>query len=125
MSFQLLDDLGVSANASFIDVGAGEYKLGDELLTRDVTVVTVLEVSSAARDAARQRVGTESRLAWCVDDALAWTSDCRYGVWLDHAVFHFKVGEGIVVWRSTVERTLTLHRVVLLVLHLTRTRHII
>jgi secreted PhoX family phosphatase len=61
MTFQFLDGLAVPSNASVIDVGGGASSFVDQLLARNSTGVTVLDVS---RPAARttvpvcQRVGT-------------------------------------------------------------------
>src|SRR5665213_1943257 len=95
MTFRLLDELGVRSNASVIDVGGGASNLVDQLLAKHFTDITVLDVSSEAIEAARQRVGTDPHVTWLVGDLLTWTSDRRYDVWHDRAVFHFMSGEQI------------------------------
>jgi hypothetical protein len=46
VTFDLLDELGVGPDATFIDVGGGESNLVDHLLKRNFTDVTVLDISS-------------------------------------------------------------------------------
>jgi len=114
MTFRLLDELGVRSNASVIDVGGGASNLVDQLLAKHFTDITVLDVSSEAIEAARQRVGADPHVTWLVGDLLTWTSDRRYDVWHDRAVFHFMSGEQIDVYRSVLLRTLAAHGAVIL-----------
>ena len=51
VSLELVEALGVSPEAAVIDVGGGASFLADELVARDFTDVTVLDVSAAALDA--------------------------------------------------------------------------
>jgi 2-polyprenyl-3-methyl-5-hydroxy-6-metoxy-1,4-benzoquinol methylase len=106
VTFQLLDDLGVGPEASFIDVGGGESNLVDHLLARNFTDVTVLDISTEAIQAARRRVGTDQRVTWLVEDVLTWKSHRRYDVWHDRAVFHFLAEGEIDVYRSLIDRSL-------------------
>ena len=106
MTIQLLDDLGVSSTAAFIDVGGGESNLVDQLLLRGFSDVTVLDVSSEAIGTARRRVGADPRVTWLVDDLLTWKGARRYDVWHDRAVFHFLANDEINVYRSLLDRVL-------------------
>lgn len=114
MTFQLLDALEVSSTAAFIDVGGGESDLVDQLLVRNFSDVTVLDVSTEAIEAARRRVGADPRVTWLVDDLLTWKSERRYDVWHDRAVFHFLAESEIGVYRSLLDRTLASGGVVIL-----------
>jgi len=114
MTFQLLDELGVPSNASVIDVGGGASSLVDQLLAKHFTDITVLDVSSEAIGAAQRRVGADPHVTWLVDDLLTWTSDRRYDVWHDRAVFHFMSGDQIDVYRSLLHRILAAHGAVIL-----------
>ena len=51
VSLGLVEALGVSPDAPVIDVGGGGSFLADELVARDFTDVTVLDISEAALDA--------------------------------------------------------------------------
>ena len=113
-TFELLDDLGVGRDATFIDVGGGESNLVDHLLLRNFSDVTVLDISSEAIAAARRRVGSDPRVTWLVQDLLTWDSVRHYDVWHDRAVFHFLAEREIDVYRSLLDRTLAPHGVVIL-----------
>ena len=113
-TFELLDDLGVGRDATFIDVGGGESNLVDHLLLRNFSDVTVLDISSEAIAAARRRVGSDPRVTWLVQDLLTWDSVRHYDVWHDRAVFHFLAEREIDVYRSLLDRTLAPHGVIIL-----------
>jgi 16S rRNA A1518/A1519 N6-dimethyltransferase RsmA/KsgA/DIM1 with predicted DNA glycosylase/AP lyase activity len=51
VSLELVDALAVSSESAVIDVGGGASFLADELVARDFTDVTVLDISAAALDA--------------------------------------------------------------------------
>lgn len=74
-----------------LDVGGGASTLVDDLLTAGYSDVTVLDVSSEALNAARERLGPRaSALTWIVDDVIrVQLPRHRFSVWHDRAVFHF------------------------------------
>ncbi|MGH8777071.1 MAG: class I SAM-dependent methyltransferase [Jiangellaceae bacterium] len=89
-SLEALDQLGVSAGDSVIDVGGGASTLVDELLTRGHRHVTVLDVSAQALSLSEARLGTQAALVtWLYADLLRWDPDRTFDVWHDRAVFHF------------------------------------
>ena len=72
-----------------IDVGGGTSLLAERLLDRGYAV-TVLDISQAAIDRARQRLGTcASKVDWIVADVTAGPDLGTFDVWHDRAVFHF------------------------------------
>ncbi len=78
------------ATASLIDVGGGASRLVDALLDEGMKSVTVLDLSPAALDAARARLGLRADAAhWVAADATAWRPDRTYDIWHDRAAFHF------------------------------------
>jgi Methyltransferase domain len=89
MSLTLIDRLGVPKAAPIIDVGGGASLLVDELLARDYTDLTVLDVSATALSIARQRLGDGAPVHWLCEDIMTWQPERRYGLWHDRAVFHF------------------------------------
>ncbi len=94
VSLELLDELGVGPAASVVDVGGGTSTLVDELLRRGFSRVCVLDVSAAALDLARARLGGRAdRVEWARCDVLAWRPARVYDVWHDRAMFHFLVEE--------------------------------
>ena len=75
--------------------GGGESTLVDDLLAKGYRNVTVLDLSPAAIEVARTRVGENARhVNWLVADATkADLPDQCYDVWHDRAVFHFLTAE--------------------------------
>ena len=74
-----------------IDVGGGESTLIDDLIARGYENLTVLDISQAAIDANRKRLGAASeRVHWLVADITQIELEPSvYDVWHDRAVFHF------------------------------------
>jgi SAM-dependent methyltransferase len=72
-----------------IDVGGGTSLLAERLLDRGYAV-TVLDISQAAIDRARQRLGERaSEVGWLVADVTAEPDLGTFDLWHDRAVFHF------------------------------------
>ncbi|HVF03657.1 MAG TPA: class I SAM-dependent methyltransferase [Frankiaceae bacterium] len=78
--------------ASVLDVGSGNGVLPDRLLAGGWPDVTVLDVSAAALDAVRGRLG--DAVTYAVSDVTAWRPARTYGAWHDRAVFHFLTSFG-------------------------------
>jgi 2-polyprenyl-3-methyl-5-hydroxy-6-metoxy-1,4-benzoquinol methylase len=77
--------------ASIIDVGGGESSLVDDLLEQGFQNITVLDVSQAAIDVNKKRLGERAAdVHWIVADITGVELVPRaYDVWHDRAVFHF------------------------------------
>ena len=74
---------------SVIDVGGGTSLLAERLLDQGYAV-TVLDISQAAIDRARKRLGARaSEVGWLVADVTASPDLGTFDVWHDRAVFHF------------------------------------
>jgi 2-polyprenyl-3-methyl-5-hydroxy-6-metoxy-1,4-benzoquinol methylase len=83
---------GVAKAAKILDVGGGDSLLVDELISRGYSEITVVDLSMAALDRARARLGREAagRVAWLQGDILDVSlTDAPFDVWHDRAVFHF------------------------------------
>jgi SAM-dependent methyltransferase len=94
MSLRMLDAAGVTASASVIDVGGGASPLAGALLERGFRDVTVLDISAAAMEQARHRLGPRAGgVHWLTADIRAWRPPRRYAAWHDRAVFHFLTAE--------------------------------
>ena len=79
-----------SPRDALVDVGGGASVLVDDLLARGFEDLTVLDVSAAALDVSRQRLGeSASRVRWIEADITTWRPERRYDAWHDRAVFHF------------------------------------
>ena len=71
-SLRLIDQATADRTAAIIDVGGGESTLVDDLIDRGHTDVTVLDISSAALEATRGRLGDNAgRVRWICGDATA------------------------------------------------------
>ena len=77
--------------APIIDVGAGASVLVDNLLAAGYVDVTVLDVSEAALEISRDRLGADSaKVKWMrADVRRPQLDEGAYAVWHDRAVFHF------------------------------------
>lgn len=94
-SLAMLDELGVDVHDPVLDVGAGSSRLAESLLQRRFTDITALDVSAAALQLARDRLGHRaSEIHWITADLLDWKPARRYTVWHDRAVFHFLTDDG-------------------------------
>jgi SAM-dependent methyltransferase len=90
-SLALLEAANLPRTASLIDVGGGASTFVDDLLDRGYGNITVLDLSEAALEAARARLGElSSRVQWiCADVTGAELPVGAYDFWHDRAVFHF------------------------------------
>jgi len=90
-SLRLIDGLGLAADAPLIDIGAGRSTLVDDLFARGFTDLSVLDVSEAALEATKARLGDAAAdVHWIVADVLdADLPAAHYGLWHDRAAFHF------------------------------------
>jgi SAM-dependent methyltransferase len=90
-SLMLIAETHVPIDAPIIDVGGGASSLVDDLLDAGYRDLTVLDVSEAALDSARKRLGTRaSGVTWIATDATrADLPPAHFRVWHDRAVFHF------------------------------------
>ena len=90
-SLSLIERASVSRSVAVIDVGGGESTLVDDLLARGYQNVTVLDISGAAIEANRRRMGsTAERVHWLVADITRVDLEpFAFDVWHDRAVFHF------------------------------------
>jgi 2-polyprenyl-3-methyl-5-hydroxy-6-metoxy-1,4-benzoquinol methylase len=90
-SLALVERATHSHSASIIDIGAGESTLVDDLLARGYKNVTVLDVSQAALEVTKKRLGVlAEQIDWIVADITqVLLEPFAYHVWHDRAVFHF------------------------------------
>jgi len=90
-SLTLLREGGLGPQSAVIDVGGGASRLVDALLDEPVGSITVMDLSEAALDLARQRLGERTReVTWLVGDITKVSLPAQaYDLWHDRAVFHF------------------------------------
>jgi 2-polyprenyl-3-methyl-5-hydroxy-6-metoxy-1,4-benzoquinol methylase len=91
-SLDLIDRTAVAKTARILDVGGGDSLLVDELVSSGYTDITVVDLSIAALDRARARLGrtASARVTWLEGDILdVHMPGEPFDVWHDRAVFHF------------------------------------
>jgi ubiquinone/menaquinone biosynthesis C-methylase UbiE len=90
-SLELIRRVAPDLDASILDVGGGASTLVDDLLDAGMTRVGVLDISAAALQVARQRLGARAgRVQWIEGDITSVElAPASVDVWHDRAVFHF------------------------------------
>ena len=91
-SLHLIRQTGVALSAPIIDVGGGASTLVDDLLAGGYSNLTVLDISSAALAAAKNRLGPErsAKVHWLEASITEVELPVHaYELWHDRAVFHF------------------------------------
>ena len=89
-SLRLIRDANASRVSRIIDIGGGASRLVDALLHEGFHFLTVLDISAAALDGAKMRIGAASaNVDWIVTDITKWTPQGTYDIWHDRAAFHF------------------------------------
>ncbi|MCB0995875.1 MAG: class I SAM-dependent methyltransferase [Acidimicrobiales bacterium] len=75
-----------------IDIGGGDSHMVDELVAAGYQDVTVLDLSVAALERSRTRLGEAAgNVAWIRADITDWEPTSTWSLWHDRAVFHFLV----------------------------------
>ncbi len=94
-SLSLIEATGEKPHAPFIDVGGGASRLVDQLLEQGWKHLAVLDISSAALETTRRRLGSHSdQVRWLEADILETMLPGPWRIWHDRAVFHFLVEQG-------------------------------
>jgi trans-aconitate methyltransferase len=93
-SIEMIGAVGAAPETAIIDIGGGASRLVDRLLAKGFRALSVLDLSAAALNAAKSRLGAQAeRVKWIVADATLWDPDEVYEVWHDRAAFHFLTEE--------------------------------
>ena len=89
-SLSLIASLKLPKTARIIDIGGGDSLLVDHLLQLGYTDLTVLDISEAALERARKRLGPRAEtVRWIHSDVVAFRPGQTYDLWHDRAAFHF------------------------------------
>jgi SAM-dependent methyltransferase len=90
ISLVLISAAGTAKIDGVIDVGGGASVLADCLLDEGYSGIGVLDISAAALNHARTRLGPRAdAVEWFVADVAMFKPPHRFGLWHDRAVFHF------------------------------------
>jgi ubiquinone/menaquinone biosynthesis C-methylase UbiE len=90
-SLRLILDTKVGKDATIIDVGGGSSTLADDLLNHGFAGVSVLDISAAALQKSKTRLGEKAaQIEWIeADITQVYLPEYHFDVWHDRAVFHF------------------------------------
>jgi 2-polyprenyl-3-methyl-5-hydroxy-6-metoxy-1,4-benzoquinol methylase len=95
ISLDLIKAAAATRDSAIVDIGGGASRLVDSLLADGFRVLTVLDLSPAALNTARARVGRSGdAVEWIATDVTTWTPSRRYDIWHDRAAFHFLTDAG-------------------------------
>ncbi|MCL4817135.1 MAG: methyltransferase domain-containing protein [Flavobacteriales bacterium] len=93
-SLDFFKQFNVPTTAKVIDIGGGDSFLVDHLLDLGYQDISVLDISAAAIDRAKQRLGERAKnVKWIVADAATFQPTEKYDFWHDRAAFHFLTDE--------------------------------
>ena len=89
-SLNFFEELTIPKNAKIIDIGGGDSFLVDHLIDLGYSEITVLDISEAAIQKAKNRLGNKAeKVTWIVSDIVEFQPTEKYDVWHDRAAFHF------------------------------------
>lgn len=93
-SLDFFKHFDVPTHAKIIDIGGGDSFLVDHLLSMGYQDITVLDISEAAIDRAKQRLGAKAEsVKWIIADTSTFSPTEKYDFWHDRAAFHFLTDE--------------------------------
>jgi ubiquinone/menaquinone biosynthesis C-methylase UbiE len=106
ISLDLIHAHAIPKGARIIDVGGGDSTLVDHLLAEGYTDITVLDISQASIDRAKERLGKDAdRVRWIVTDILDFQPEEPFDLWHDRAAFHFQTSpEAIDAYMKILQR---------------------
>lgn len=91
-SLGLIEKYARDRSAAIVDIGGGASRLVDALVERGYGAVTVLDLSDAALQSAKVRLGERGvSVQWIAADVTSWQPPQPFDVWHDRAAFHFLV----------------------------------
>ena len=91
-SLGLIEKFASERSASIVDIGGGASRLVDALHERGYRHLTVLDLSEASLQSAKDRLGDDAAsVQWVAADATKWQPPQAFDIWHDRAAFHFLV----------------------------------
>ncbi|MFP5471219.1 MAG: class I SAM-dependent methyltransferase [Bacteroidia bacterium] len=93
-SLHFIERFNITVTAKIIDVGGGDSLFVDHLIEKGYQDITVLDISQAAIERAKSRLGSKAeKVKWIVVDAAKFQPTEHYDFWHDRAAFHFLTDE--------------------------------
>ncbi|HRP61505.1 MAG TPA: class I SAM-dependent methyltransferase, partial [Vicingus sp.] len=108
-SLNFFKEYKIPTTAKIIDIGGGDSLLVDFLLDLGYQNITVLDISEAALNRAKKRLGNKAnQVKWIVADVTTFEPAEKYDFWHDRAAFHFLTNEDEVKhYVETVRNSIT------------------
>lgn len=89
-SLQFIKSFNLSKTAKIIDIGGGDSKFVDHLISEGYKNISVLDISQNALNRAKKRLGKNAeRVTWIHSDITEFQPSEKYDIWHDRATFHF------------------------------------
>jgi SAM-dependent methyltransferase len=93
-SMEFVDLFKLPLAANIIDIGGGGSHFVDALLDKGYKNIWVLDISGAAIERTKHRLGKKaSRVHWVVCDVTGFEPPVQFDLWHDRAAFHFLTTE--------------------------------
>lgn len=90
LSLRLIEENTLTPDSAIIDIGGGDSLLVDYLILKKYQQITVLDISEAAIDRAKSRLGILCfSVNWIIADITSAILRKKYDLWHDRAAFHF------------------------------------
>lgn len=90
LSLELICEVCPKLDAKIIDIGGGASVLVDKLLDLGCQSISVLDISEAALQCSKSRLGDIAKnVEWIVADITETEEVGSFDIWHDRAVFHF------------------------------------
>ena len=107
-SLEFIEQFNLPTTAKIIDIGGGDCFLVDHLLKKGFKDITVLDISEAAIERAKRRLGgSAEKVKWIVADAANFKYTEQYDLWHDRAAFHFLTSDReITSYLETAQRAI-------------------
>jgi 2-polyprenyl-3-methyl-5-hydroxy-6-metoxy-1,4-benzoquinol methylase len=94
VSLNLVKQFHLPKSARIMDSGGGDSHLVDYLLKLGYENITVLDISEAALERVKKRLGKQAKkIKWVVADEAECNPNEQYDLWHDRAAFHFLTEE--------------------------------
>ncbi len=93
-SLDAITNFKLPKTAKIIDIGGGNGTLAEHLLKEGYKNITVVDISSAAIENTKKRLGSlAEKVTWIATDIVDFQPQHDYDIWHDRATFHFLTTE--------------------------------
>jgi len=91
---QFVELFNLPLDANIIDIGGGDSHFVDALIEKGYRNIWVLDISEAAINRTKQRLGKDAaKVKWVIADITAFEPPVQFDFWHDRAAFHFLTTE--------------------------------